>query len=54
MIVNPSESMTTVDGVYKPTDKDAEHVTARAKGGTSDVRNCQMLYKTHNRAKGNR
>ena len=32
---------------------DADHVTAWSKGGTTDIRNCQMLCKTHNRAKGN-
>lgn len=35
-------------------DMDADHVTAWSKGGTTDIRNCQMLCKTHNRAKGNR
>ena len=33
---------------------DADHVTAWSKGGVTDIRNCQMLCKTHNRAKGNR
>lgn len=33
---------------------DADHVTAWSKGGTTSVKNCQMLCKTHNRAKGNR
>ena len=33
---------------------DADHVTAWSKGGTTYVDNCQMLCKTHNRAKGNR
>lgn len=33
---------------------DADHVTAWSKGGSTDTRNCQMLCKTHNRAKGNR
>ncbi len=33
---------------------DADHVTAWSKGGSSDINNCQMLCKTHNRAKGNR
>lgn len=33
---------------------DADHVTAWSKGGATDVDNCQMLCKTHNRAKGNR
>ena len=33
---------------------DADHVSAWSKGGATDVKNCQMLCKTHNRAKGNR
>ncbi len=33
---------------------DADHVTAWSKGGATDIRKCQMLCKTHNRAKGNR
>ena len=32
----------------------ADHVTAWSKGGATDISNCQMLCKTHNRAKGNR
>tara|TARA_B100000745_G_scaffold300564_1_gene255313 strand:- start:1604 stop:2767 length:1164 start_codon:yes stop_codon:yes gene_type:complete len=35
-------------------DMDADHVAAWSKGGATDVKNCQMLCKTHNRAKGNR
>lgn len=35
-------------------DMDADHVEAWSKGGASDASNCQMLCKTHNRAKGNR
>ncbi len=33
---------------------DADHVLAWSKGGSTDEGNCQMLCKTHNRAKGNR
>lgn len=33
---------------------DADHVTAWSKGGVTDASNCQMLCRTHNRAKGNR
>ena len=33
---------------------DADHVTAWSKGGATDAKNCEMLCKTHNRAKGNR
>ena len=35
-------------------DMDADHVTAWSKGGSTDIENCQMLCKTHNRSKGNR
>ena len=35
-------------------DMDADHVTAWSKGGATTIENCQMLCKTHNRAKGNR
>jgi len=35
-------------------DMDADHVTAWSKGGGTNEKNCQMLCKTHNRAKGNR
>ena len=40
--------------IYKPNEMDADHVTAWSKGGATDFSNCQMLCKTHNRAKGNR
>jgi 5-methylcytosine-specific restriction endonuclease McrA len=33
---------------------DADHVTAWSKSGATLAKNCQMLCKTHNRAKGNR
>jgi 5-methylcytosine-specific restriction endonuclease McrA len=33
---------------------DADHVTAWSKGGATAISNCQMLCKTHNRAKGNK
>ena len=33
-------------------DMDADHVTAWSKGEATDIENCQMLFKTHNRAKG--
>ena len=34
-------------------DMDADHVTAWSKGGETTLENCQMLCKSHNRAKGN-
>lgn len=40
--------------IYKLSEMDADHVTAWSKGGATDASNCQMLCKTHNRAKGNR
>ncbi len=40
--------------VWKLNDMDADHVSAWSKGGATDSKNCQMLCKTHNRAKGNR
>jgi len=40
--------------IYELSDMDADHVTAWSKGGATSIANCQMLCKTHNRAKGNR
>lgn len=40
--------------IWKLADMDADHVTAWSKDGATDNKNCQMLCKTHNRAKGNR
>ena len=40
--------------IWKIEEMDADHVTAWSKGGSTDISNCQMLCKTHNRAKGNR
>jgi len=40
--------------VWSFAEMDADHVTAWSKGGVTSVKNCQMLCKTHNRAKGNR
>lgn len=33
---------------------DADHVAAWSKGGATSPDNCEMLCRTHNRAKGNR
>jgi hypothetical protein len=35
-------------------DMDADHVSAWSNGGATDISNCQMLCKSHNRAKGNK
>lgn len=40
--------------IWKLTEMDADHVAAWSKGGATDIKNCQMLCKTHNRAKGNK
>lgn len=40
--------------IWSLTDMDADHVSAWSKGGATDAKNCQMLCKSHNRAKGNR
>ena len=40
--------------IYKLEEMDADHVSAWSKGGESSAKNCQMLCKTHNQAKGNR
>ena len=40
--------------IWKFNEMDADHVTPWSKGGATDIKNCQMLCKTHNRAKGNR
>lgn len=42
------------DKIWALKDMDADHVQAWSKGGETDEKNCQMLCKTHNRAKGNR
>lgn len=40
--------------IWKIEDMDADHVTAWSKGGATNSKNCQMLCRTHNRAKGNK
>lgn len=40
--------------IWKINEMDADHVSAWSRGGATDISNCQMLCKTHNRAKGNR
>ena len=40
--------------IWEIKDMDADHVAAWSKGGATDIGNCQMLCKTHNRAKGNK
>lgn len=40
--------------IYKLSEMDADHVTAWSRGGETTLENCEMLCKTHNRAKGNK
>jgi hypothetical protein len=40
--------------IWTLAEMDADHVTAWSKSGPTDIKNCEMLCKTHNRAKGNR
>jgi len=40
--------------IWALNDMDADHVAAWSKGGGSDIKNCEMLCKPHNRAKGNK
>jgi len=40
--------------IWKLNEMDADHVSAWSKGGATDPKNCQMLCKTHNQAKGNK
>lgn len=40
--------------IWTINEMDADHVSAWSKGGKTDIKNCQMLCKTHNRAKGNK
>ena len=40
--------------IWELSEMDADHIAAWSKGGKTSYDNCQMLCKTHNRAKGNR
>ncbi|HZL82979.1 MAG TPA: DUF262 domain-containing protein [Candidatus Deferrimicrobium sp.] len=40
--------------IWELEEMDADHVTAWSKDGASDIHNCQLLCRTHNRAKGNK
>lgn len=40
--------------IYKQSEMEADHVTAWSNGGSTNITNCTMLCKTHNRAKGNK
>ena len=40
--------------IWKLNEMDADHVAAWSKGGATDISNCQVLCRTHKRAKGNK
>ena len=40
--------------IWSFAEMEADHVSAWSKGGATSAKNCEMLCKTHNRAKGNR
>jgi len=40
--------------IWNISEMDADHVSAWSKGWATDIKNCQMLCKSHNRAKGNK
>ena len=40
--------------IWSLSEMDADHAMAWSKGGATSIKNCEMLCKTHNRAKGNR
>lgn len=40
--------------IWAIAEMDADHVSAWSKGGATDIKNCEMLCKTHNRSKGNK
>lgn len=40
--------------IWAFSEMDADHVTAWTKGGATSIENCQMLCRTHNKAKGNK
>ena len=42
------------DKIWSFGEMEADHVSAWSKGGKTVIKNCEMLCKTHNRAKGNR
>jgi 5-methylcytosine-specific restriction endonuclease McrA len=43
----------TKNKIWKFEEMEADHITAWSKNGATDIKNCQMLCKSHNRAKGN-
>jgi len=52
--IEPSFLLASKSKAWKLDDMDADHVAAWSTGGATSAENCQMLCKSHNRAKGNR
>lgn len=42
-----------INKIYKQNEMEADHITPWSKGGQTDLTNCQMLCKKHNRLKSN-
>lgn len=40
--------------IWQLSEMDADHITAWSKSGATYIKNCQMLCKSHNRAKGSK
>ncbi|MCB9819831.1 DUF262 domain-containing protein [Candidatus Nomurabacteria bacterium] len=49
-----SENVDQQSRIWEFKDMEADHVTAWTRGGETTPENCEMLCKSHNRAKGNR
>lgn len=49
-----SEMKANKNKIWEIKEMEADHVTAWSKGGVTDIRNCEMLCKAHNGAKGNK
>ncbi len=46
------ENLTNKSKIWNYKEMDADHITAWSKGGATDITNCRMLCRTHNRMKG--
>ena len=53
-ILDTDDQKSLLRRIYKENEMEADHVTAWSKGGITDISNCEMLCKSHNRAKGNK
>lgn len=48
------ENKANATKIWKLNEMDADHVSAWSRGGATDISNCQMLCRAHNRQKGNK